>query len=122
MMKSKDDIGNEQPDLLCLDDTPIHPLAFDWAIYAHHLKESDLTATQQQQLIETLWTIASLFVDYGFGVHPVQQASGQQACGEDEDLAALIAEGMLYCGEHSEEHDDEKSGEATPALPEGSPA
>jgi len=99
----------------------VHPLAFDWAIYAHHLKESDLTGEQQRQLIETLWTIASLFVDYGFGLHPVQQVCDGDVCGEEADLAALIAEDMLHCDIQSIDHDDARSDGAMPLLPEGSP-
>jgi len=98
----------------------VHPLAFDWAIYAHHLKESDLTGEQQRQLIETLWTIASLFVDYGFGLHPVQQVCKREACGEEADLAALIAEDMLCCTDQSIDRDDVMSDGAMP-LSEGSP-
>lgn len=102
------------------DKMPVHPLAFDWAIYAHHLKESDLTGEQRRQLIETLWTIASLFVDYGFGVDPVTQV-----CGQDDDLAALIAEDMVCWDQHSEHEHDEKRSRAVgidmAALPEGSP-
>jgi len=116
-----------------LDDTydpsslPVHPLACDWAIYAHYLKEADLTGEQQRQLIETLWTIASLFVDYGFGLHPVQQIDGHQVCGEDEELAALIAEDMLIWDEHSEHEHEYEENRRSPvgidmdALPERSP-
>ena len=109
------------PNNLQEDMTPVHPLAFDWAIYAHHLKESDLTGEQQRQLIETLWTIASLFVDYGFGLHPVQQVCNEDVCGEEADLAALIAEDMLGCGDYTNDHDTNKSGTVS-ALPEGSSA
>lgn len=117
--------GIEDDDAINETTFPVHPLAFDWAIYAHHLKESDLTGEQQRQLIETLWTIASLFVDYGFGLHPVQQVCDQEACGEEADLAALVAEDMLCWDEHSEHDIDDKR--STPigidmaTLPEGSP-
>lgn len=103
------------------DALPVHPLAFDWAIYAHHLKESDLSESQKRQLIETLWTIATIFADIGFGTHPVQQASGQDACGEQADLAALIADDVLCLGDNSETSTNEKSGESVAPLPEGSP-
>lgn len=127
MAEESDNHGIEENDSFDPTAPPVHPLAFDWAIYAHHLRESDLTGEQQRQLIETLWTIATLFVDYGFGMHPVQQASGQhayveQACGEDEDLAALIAEDMLSLDDHSNEYErGDGGGTDTLALSEGSP-
>ena len=96
------------------DAASVHPLAFDWAIYAHHLRESDLTEAQKGQLIETLWTIATLFVDYGFGLHPVQQA-----CGEDADLAALIAEDVIDWNEYSNDDETNESDALMAVLPEG---
>ena len=119
-MTGKDEANNydvEEIDNIDGEAPPIHPLAFDWAIYAHHLREADLSAAQQRQLIETLWTIATLFVDYGFGLHPVQQAS-EQACGEEADLAALIAEDMLCSGDNPTDKNNNEIG-AAPLLPEG---
>lgn len=113
--------GIEENDEGDRDVSPVHPLAFDWAIYAHHLKESDLTGEQRRQLIETLWTIASLFVDYGFGLDPVTQAYGHGSCGQDDELAALIAEDMLCCEDQSDDKDSE-SDDAIASLPEGSPS
>ena len=61
-------------------------LSVDWEAYGAMLDASDVPEGQKRELIETLWSIVTSFVDLGFGVHPVQQA-----CGED-DIA--LAEGI----------------------------
>lgn len=61
-------------------------LRIDWDLYGAYLENSDLTEAEQREFIQTLWTIVVSFVDLGLGIHPLQQA-----CGEDQDLADFIA-------------------------------
>jgi len=81
--------------------TPIHEtgppesglaIQFDARAFAHFLAQSDLTEAQKLEYIQTIWTIALQFIDLGFGIHPLQMALGQQACGQFDDAAALGGE------------------------------
>lgn len=66
---------------LSTDDPHQFPtLSIDWDLYGSMLDESDLTDEQKRELIESLWAIVLTFVDLGFGIHPLQQA-----CGEDQE-------------------------------------
>ncbi len=42
--------------------------------YRQYVEDMGLSPEQEQELLETLWTIIVSFVDLGFGVEPVQQA------------------------------------------------
>lgn len=48
-------------------------LTVDAAAYEHLLEDSDLSAAQKRELLQTLWEIICEFVAMGFGVHPLQQ-------------------------------------------------
>lgn len=52
-------------------------LTFDVGLYEKHLEDSDLSDAEKQEFLETLWNLVVVFVDLGFGIHPVQQACGQ---------------------------------------------
>ncbi len=54
-------------------------IQFDAQDFVHFLGESDLTEAQKLEYVQTVWTIVLQFVDMGFGLHPIQQASGQLA-------------------------------------------
>lgn len=62
------------------DILPRPSLCIDWEVYAAMLEDSDLPLDQQKELIETLWSIMTTFVDLGFDLNPVTQI-----CGELED-------------------------------------
>jgi hypothetical protein len=75
-------------------------LSIDVDLYQHYLDNSDLTDTQKQELLETLWNIICEFVQMGFHVHPVQQA--QQSSGKDTKLVSTPTQGdssALNCKE-----------------------
>ncbi len=36
------------------------------------LKNPDLTEEQKRELLQALWNIVVAFIDFGFGVHPIQ--------------------------------------------------
>jgi hypothetical protein len=57
-------------------------VTFDVSRYEHFLEDQGLSAEQKRAMLEALWSIIVSFVDLGFGVHPVQQACGQN---DDED-------------------------------------
>ena len=90
-------------------------LTVDYDLYAHFLEESDASEEDKRKLIETLWSITMMFVDMGFGVHPVQQA--QKACGQFRNNApkpALTAPDKVeypYCKLHEEFEPVAKGGE-----------
>ena len=51
---------------------------FDFEKYAQFLENSDLTETQKLEHLGAIWRIMSEFVMLGWGVHPIQQACGQE--------------------------------------------
>jgi len=77
------DIGPAAPDhsgrqASALDDDRSAPLTLDFAAYAPYLEECDMSEQQKREFLETLWSIMLSFVDLGFGVHPIQQACGEE--------------------------------------------
>ena len=61
-------------------------LSIDYELYQHYLDHADLTEEQKREFLETLWNIIVSFVDLGFGVHPLQQATSKSdeiACGQN---------------------------------------
>ncbi|WP_342075597.1 hypothetical protein [Yoonia sp. SS1-5] len=56
-------------------------IEIDVAKYQAYLDDPALTDAQKEEIISALWSIMTAFVDLGFGVHPVQQAIDQEACG-----------------------------------------
>ena len=65
-------------------------LNIDWDAYLPFFEDQDIPEAQKRELIEALWAIMVSFVDLGFGIHPVQQA-----CGQDISLAELPAADVL---------------------------
>lgn len=58
--------------------TPSVP-KLDISKYQPYIDDFDLTKEQQQELLETLWSIMSAFVDIGFGVDVVQMLFNDQS-------------------------------------------
>lgn len=54
-------------------------VTIDVSKYMHMLDDADMDEPQKQEFLETLWTIMVGFVDLGFGVHPTQEACGQNS-------------------------------------------
>jgi len=50
----------------------VESLKFEPDDYRHHLDEFDLSEEQQNELLESLWTIMSTLVDIGWGVDTIQ--------------------------------------------------
>ena len=55
------------------EDRPV--LTFDPAAFAHFVADFDLSEAQRAELLQTLWVMMVGFVDLGFHIHPVQQAT-----------------------------------------------
>ncbi len=69
-------------------------LVFDVERYQKMLDKSDLTEAEKTAFLETLWSVVVGLVDLGFEIHPLQQ-SGSEACGQDLDLSAFMASGVI---------------------------
>jgi hypothetical protein len=70
-------------------------LTIDWELYGQYLEDSDLSDAEKRQFLEALWSIVVSFVDLGFGVHPVQQATGdscENSCEQDAEIRTFIAD------------------------------
>ncbi len=80
-MKSEVGVAKEYPPTLTID----------WELYGKHLEESDLSDAEKREFLETIWSIVVSAVDLGFGVHPVQQATGN-ICEQQVEIAKFIAE------------------------------
>ena len=66
-------------------------LSVDWEVYAAMLEDSDMPLDQQQELIETLWSLVVMFVDLGYGIKPVVQSCGEDQEALDQDSADLVS-------------------------------
>lgn len=74
------------------EDMPIRPsLSVDWEVYATMLEDSDMPLDQQQELIETLWSIVVMFVDLGYDLHPISQICGEDEEALDQDSTDLVS-------------------------------
>ena len=77
-------------------------LNIDWDAYLPFFEDEDISENDKQELIEALWSIVVSFVDLGFGVHPVQQA-----CGQDDDPLNDLPPDLvsLLMEEHAQQED-----------------
>lgn len=64
-------------------------LQFDAAAYIHFLDGCDWTEAQKLEFTEALWQIVCQFVDLGFGLHPVQEATASKTL--DVDSPSMLA-------------------------------
>ena len=74
------------------NNTPTRPtLSVEWEVYAAMLEDSDMSLDQQQELIETLWSIVVMFVDLGYEIKPVPQICGEDQEALDQDSSDLVS-------------------------------
>ncbi len=66
-------------------------LTIDWELYGKYLDETDLSDAEKREFLKTIWAIVVSAVDLGFGMHPVQQASGN-ICEQQAEIAKFITE------------------------------
>lgn len=89
---------------------PTPSLSIDWELYASMLEDSDMSLHQQKELIETLWSIAVMFVDLGFDLNPIAQICGEA----DKGLAGDVPDLIDLFHDHSEHQEQEASWINTP--------
>ncbi len=65
-------------------------LTLDVDYYQSFLDDTDIPEHKKQEFIEALWSIITAFVDLGFGIHPVQQATKQNTELSTSDHTAKI--------------------------------
>lgn len=70
---------------------PRPSLSVDWETYAAMLEDSNMPLDQQQELIETLWSIVVMFVDLGHDLKPTTQICGEDQEALDQDSADLVS-------------------------------
>lgn len=63
---------------------PPSSLEVDMDYYKTLLDAPELSDADKEQMITALWSIIVAFVELGFGVHPVQQACGQERTNQDQ--------------------------------------
>ena len=76
-------------------------LRFDWRDWAPYLDDDGIPDDQKRELIETLWSIVTAFVDMGWSLNPTQQI-----CGQDIDLKAVLDAAVI----NSEREQQEQEG------------
>lgn len=59
--------------------TGARSVELDFSACAQRLADDGLSEAQVEEVLAALWEIACAFVDFGFSVHPVQQACGQDS-------------------------------------------
>lgn len=93
-------------------------LTLDYDLFASYLEDSDLSDRQKLEFVETLCSIIVAWVDLGFGIHPLQQA-----CGEDlpiDKLVALDSADMVELQQHLSHHTFSKAADRSDSdLAEG---
>jgi hypothetical protein len=66
-------------------------LTFDPEAFREHLEDFDFTDEEAAAFLEALWSILVGFVDLGFEIHPVQQATAADAKNLARDSNAMLA-------------------------------
>ena len=51
----------------------------DTAKYQEYINDPSLSDEQREEFIKVMWFIVNAFVDFGFGIHPAQEACGKPA-------------------------------------------
>lgn len=58
---------------------PQRSVEIDTVKYQKYLDDPSLSEAQREEVIRALWSIMTIFVDLGFGIHPAQQVLEQAA-------------------------------------------
>ena len=76
---------------------PLKPtLLLDVEKYQHMLDDSDLSETEKREFLQILWNMVCEFVALGFGVHPLQQLSGDQSQ-KSPEIQAFLNKDVVEC-------------------------
>ncbi|WP_022693135.1 hypothetical protein [Ponticaulis koreensis] len=65
------------PESLVAQWTGAPSVELDFLVCSQRLLDDGCSEEQVEEVLAALWEIACAFVDFGFSVHPVQQACGQ---------------------------------------------
>ena len=91
-------------------------LTIDYRDFVYLLEADDLSEDQKREYLETLWNIVMMFIDMGFGVHPVGLV--EDFCGKQEknlSKPALTApDGVNYLSQ--EQLDDRSAGDSAEQI------
>ncbi|MEO0698065.1 MAG: hypothetical protein AAFY84_18485, partial [Pseudomonadota bacterium] len=79
---------------------PKPSLHLNWEDWLIDLEDSDACLDDKRQLIETLWTIMTAFVDLGWDVSP---AHATETCGQQLDLKVVLTAAVLNLKEQQKE-------------------
>jgi hypothetical protein len=72
----------------------LKPLTLDVELYQAYLDDPSLSDADRQELCAALWSVVTSFVDLGFGIHPLQQATRSAAsepCGSNNPIKQIAA-------------------------------
>ncbi|QFT63788.1 hypothetical protein [Roseivivax sp. THAF30] len=92
-------------------------LTLDWDRYGAMLEASDLSEDQKRECIETVWSLVVSFVDFGFGIHPVQFP-----CGEGDETAPVDLIDVLSLISTSQQQQSDPADGASHGAGKRSPA
>lgn len=70
-------------------------LSVDVEKYQAYLDGSEMNDSEKEEFLQALWQIILGFVEFGFGVHPVQEVCGKPEPTGDESAAAADDEVCL---------------------------
>ena len=63
--------------------------------YQAYLDSSEMSDSEKEEFLQALWQIILGFVEFGFGVHPVQEVCGKPEPTADDSAAATDDEVCL---------------------------
>lgn len=89
----------------------------DYEYYQKFLDDPNATEEEKVALIDALWSICVAFVDLGYGIHPVQQASEQK--NKSGQISVLDLADVIKSAPSPKREFDAKSGRDILAQGEG---
>ena len=81
-------------------------LMVDVEKYQSFLDDSDMTDAQKEEFLKALWSIIVNFVEMGFGVHPLQEACGQNSEKRTECAKTEFDAVKSDASEHTKNNDE----------------
>lgn len=77
--------------------------------YQKYLDDSDMSAAEKEEFLQTLWQIMMSFVELGYGVHPLQEV-----CGKDAGTVSGRAKDAMDAVSSHKDEQEEKPERPTP--------
>ncbi|MGH1354780.1 MAG: hypothetical protein ACRBBS_06865 [Thalassovita sp.] len=82
--------------------TPQTALTSDWQDWVEHLPDIEASDAEKRALIETLWSMVTVFVDLIWQGAPRPQTAPQETCGQQPDLASALLCAVLHATEQED--------------------